>query len=197
MIKIDPFDVYKMYLGIRLHFRAGNYNYIKSEGRINANINSFQKRPDKYFFEKLAKKYNKEDMLDYFLSNFVYGTDSGMIYKQEIAENIYNIWRSKKESMSYEIMKNISLILESDIEFNHYFIVSNGEHPILLTMYLQEEILMETMIVLNGIVDFLEDWCKYITDQDKWPNIYKKMVRYSDFLTIDIQKYKNKIQEIL
>ena len=132
-----------------------------------------------------------------FLSNFVYGTDSGMIYKQEIAENIYNIWRSKKESMSYEIMKNISLILESDIEFNHYFIVSNGEHPILLTMYLQEEILMETMIVLNGIVDFLEDWCKYITDQDKWPNIYKKMVRYSDFLTIDIQKYKNKIQEIL
>ena len=197
MIKIDPFDVYKMYLGIRLHFRDGNYNYIKSEGRINANINSFQKRPDKYFFEKLAKKYNKEDMLDYFLSNFVYGTDSGMIYKQEIAENIYNIWRSKKESMSYEIMKNISLILESDIEFNHYFIVSNGEHPILLTMYLQEEILMETMIVLNGIVDFLEDWCKYITDQDKWPNIYKKMVRYSDFLTIDIQKYKNKIQEIL
>jgi hypothetical protein len=197
MIKTESFDVYKMYLGIRLHFKDGNYNYVKNEGRIKASNTSFEKRPDKYFFEKLARKYNEEELLDYFLANSIYGTENKVIYNQDEAENIYNIWRSKKEGMSYVIMEDISLILDSDIEFNHHFVVSNGEHPILLTMFLQDKILMETIIVLNELIDFLEDWRNYIDDEYVWPDIYKKMVRYSDFITIDIPKYKDKIKEIL
>ena len=197
MIKTEPFDVYKMYLGIKLHFKDGDYNYIKNEGRVRANIDSFEKRSDKYFFQKLARKYNREELSGYFISNFAHGTDSKVIYDQEMAESVYNIWRSKKESMFYEVMKDVSFLVDSDISFNHYFIVSNGEHPKILTMYLRNEIMLETIIILSEIGDFLEDWRNYITEEDIWPNVYKRMVRYSEFMTIDIQKYKNKIQEIL
>jgi hypothetical protein len=50
------FDVYKVYLGVKLHFTTKTYDYIKYGGKVNATLDSFTKRKDRYFFHKLSTK---------------------------------------------------------------------------------------------------------------------------------------------
>ena len=50
---MTPFEVYKQYVAVKLHFNNEKYDYIKCNGRTkNITQNSFAKRRDKYYFEK-------------------------------------------------------------------------------------------------------------------------------------------------
>ena len=50
------FDVFKTYLAVKNHFTT-DYDYNKYGGRVTAKLESFTKRPDRYFFHKLSKKF--------------------------------------------------------------------------------------------------------------------------------------------
>ena len=39
--------------------------------KVNSSFNTFLKRNDRFFFHKLTTKYTKEEMLEYFVSNFL------------------------------------------------------------------------------------------------------------------------------
>ena len=45
----NGFDVYKIYLGVKLHFTTDTYDYYKYSGKVNATLDSFTKRKDRYF----------------------------------------------------------------------------------------------------------------------------------------------------
>jgi len=64
------FDVFKVYLGVKLHFTTDTYDYIKYEGKVNCKLDTFTKRNDRYFFHKLSKQYGQTDILDFFVANF-------------------------------------------------------------------------------------------------------------------------------
>ena len=52
MIKVNPFETYKSYLGLKNHFTKDKYDYHKYCGKSRASINSFYRRKDRFFFEK-------------------------------------------------------------------------------------------------------------------------------------------------
>ena len=54
------FDVYKVYLGVKLHFTTDTYDYVKYGGKTNATLDTFTKRKDRYFFHKLSKRLMSE-----------------------------------------------------------------------------------------------------------------------------------------
>ena len=61
-----------MYLAIRLHFQSPNYDFVKYNGEIKCSRDSFMKRNDRYFFHKLAKRYNnRPEYQDFLVANFV------------------------------------------------------------------------------------------------------------------------------
>ena len=51
------FDVYKTYLAVKLHFASDTYDYYKYDGKVNAKLDTFTKRKDRYFFHKLSTRY--------------------------------------------------------------------------------------------------------------------------------------------
>ena len=65
------FDVFKTYLAIKLHFTSDSYDYFKYEGKINCKLDTFTKRNDRYFFHKLSTKYKQDEIIDFFVSNFL------------------------------------------------------------------------------------------------------------------------------
>ena len=79
----DPFESYMLYNALKLHFES-SYDAVKYNFKSNVTPSSFFKRKDKYFFAKLAKKYNGE-LKDFYISQFIntekyvgdmiYGTD--------------------------------------------------------------------------------------------------------------------------
>ena len=67
---MTDFEVYRTYLAIKLHFTS-DYDYVKYGGKLNASVQSYQKRKDQFFFKKLSRVYNKEQVEHFFVSNFI------------------------------------------------------------------------------------------------------------------------------
>ena len=96
------FDVYKTYLAIKLHFQSDSYDYYKYGGKVNAKLDTFTKRKDRYFFHKLSRTYSDTDIIDYFVSNFVSNTNLwiGDIIGRSGDDN-YKTWTKKIEALHY------------------------------------------------------------------------------------------------
>ena len=62
MIKVNPFETYKSYLGLKNHFTRDKYDYHKYCGKSKASINSFYRRKDRFFFEKLSRQKSDEEV---------------------------------------------------------------------------------------------------------------------------------------
>ena len=67
---MSPFETYQAYLGIKNHFSNPKYDYFKYK-KTRATLASFNRRADKYFFEKSSRKYSDKEIVDFLVSNFV------------------------------------------------------------------------------------------------------------------------------
>ena len=55
----DPYESYKLYNALKLHFETDSYDALKYNFKTSIKPQSFFNRKDKYFFAKLAKTYGK------------------------------------------------------------------------------------------------------------------------------------------
>ena len=68
---VTPFETYQHYLSLKNHFANPKYDFFKYGAKTSASITSFNKRRDKYWFEKTSRKYNDKEVVDFLVSNFV------------------------------------------------------------------------------------------------------------------------------
>lgn len=183
---MDAFEAYKLYIALKNHFTSKNYDFFKYEGRTRASRTTFERRADKYFFHKLSKR---KDPLEFLVSNFVYNGDSwiGELVQNSESEKFYKQFLKTKESLTYVFTNDLDKL---DSNFDSNFIVEEGQHPKLLKLLLQNEITIETFIILDELVLFSRKWNRRITDTVVWPQVHLKCKKYRQFLTIDRDKMK-------
>ena len=80
------FDCYRTYLAFKNHFTKDNFDYFKYGGKTNATTTSFNKRKDKYFFEKMSRQKKDEDIVDYFTAIFSQCDDPQKMWIGEIID---------------------------------------------------------------------------------------------------------------
>ena len=197
---MNGFEVYKIYLAIKLHFTSKNqsYDFHKHNGRTTARLETFTKRRDRYFFHKLSKSYNDNSIVDYFLSNFVSNTNlwvGDIIGKS--GDDHYKEWSKKLEALFYYYEQDLEYMLEQNIEFDDIFTSKNGQHPPILKMFLSKRINFETFIILDDILSFSKQLNKNISEKVLWPNLYDRMIRYKPFLRYNVTKYKKSLRDKL
>ena len=197
---MNGFEIYKVYLAIKLHFTSKNqsYDFHKHNGRTTARLESFTKRRDRYFFHKLSKSYNDRTIVDYFVSNFVTNTNLwiGDIIGKSGDEN-YKQWSKKLEALHYYFEQDIDYMLSQDISFDDIFTSKDGQHPPILKMFLSKRINFETFLILDDILSFTKQLNKDITETVLWPKLYDRMVRYKPFLKYNVTKYKVTLKDKL
>ena len=197
---MNGFEVYKIYLAIKLHFtsKKQSYDFHKHLGRTTARLETFTKRRDRYFFHKLSKSYNNSTIVDYFLSNFVSNTNLwvGDIIGKAGDEH-YKQCSKKIESLHYYYEQDIDYILERKHKFDDLFIVKDGQHPPILKMFLSKRINFETFIILDDILSFTKQLNKKINEKVLWPKLYDRMTRYRPFLKYNVTKYKKSLRDKL
>ena len=190
---MNGFEVYKIYLAIKLHFtsKGRSYDFHKHLGRTTARLETFTKRRDRYFFHKLSKSYNNNTIVDYFVSNFVTNTNLwvGDIIGKTGDDN-YKQWSKKIEALHYYYEQDIDYILEQDYKFDDLFKSINGQHPPILKMFLSKKINFETVLILDEILSFTKQLNKNINEKVLWPKLYDRMIRYRAFLNYNLTKYK-------
>ncbi len=194
---MNPFECYKMYLSLKNHFTKDKYDFHKYCGKSRASVQSFYKRKDRYFFEKLSRQKTKEEIIDFFVSNFVSVSDPSTLWIGQLmreGEKNYTDWKKRNQSLTYNFKSEMEDIL-IDKELNVIFERTRG-HPIILKKYLSGKISIETLSILDKIFGFVKDFDQDIRDP-VWEVVSKKIKKYSPFLNIDIFSYKKSLREIV
>jgi hypothetical protein len=76
-------------------------------------------------------------------------------------------------------------------------IVMEGHHPKLLRTVMSGEISIETVVILNNLLNFFTMWDRKIDDDLLWP-IYKlKFIKYAPFIQYDKNKSKSMLRDLI
>ncbi len=194
---MNGYDLYCTYQAIKLHFSSESYNFFHYDGKTRVSIDAFQKRRDKFLFHRLARKYRDDEMVPFLVANFVHSDDNWTkSLLEEEAEQTYREWKRRTDSMSKIYTDDLQKIATKD-NFNDLFKVEDGQFPKLLVLFMQNEVTLETMVILNNIFDFIKIWDKKISDDIIYPKVSRKIRKYGSFLNVNVNKYKSLTKETL
>lgn len=194
---MTPFDSFCQYLALKNHFCNSKYDYFKYNNKTRASLQSFYKRRDRYFFEKLSRQKSDDEIINFFVANFALSFDPSSLWIGEIlkeGEENYKTWKKNNQSMFY-IFKSESRSLMDNHKFHSLFDCSSG-HPILLKKYMAKEISLETITIFNKILGFVKDFDKKLNDPI-WEIVSQKIRKYDPFIVIDMNKYRDALKEIV
>ncbi len=193
-----PFDAYRCYLSMKNHFTKDKYDYHKYRGKSRATVQSFYKRKDRFWFEKLARNKSDQEVVEFFVSNFITCTDPGKLWIGEMikdGEGRYTEWKKRNQSLSY-VFKEETESLFSDGNFDSMFAMDGTRHPQILKEYLRKNISIETLVILDKILGFRENFDSHLKDP-VWETVSMRMKKYSPFLNIDVQRYKKILKQVV
>lgn len=189
---MEPYEVYRSYLALRLHFTTDNYDVIKQQGRVKATRNAFLKRKDLLSIRRVSETYSDKDIVNFLVANFVSGDRWGGIFDTEAKER-YTNWKKRIESMAYTFEKEVSkLQLHCDkngIEFKELFQSLKNQHPYIIKMFLRNEVSIETLVILDQFTGFTEVLDQVLSNDIIWPDVSRLIKKYTPFLTFNKEKY--------
>ena len=197
MLKVSPFETYQHYLSLKNHFTNPKYDFFKYGAKTRASLTSFNKRKDKYWFEKTSRKYNDKEVVEFLVSNFVSADNPQNLWIGEIinsGERNYSEWRKRQQSLTY-LFKEQSSELLSENELETLFNCTKG-HPLLLKKYLSGSVSLETLTIFDKVFHFSKNFDKKL-DDPVWESVSLKLKKYSLFLNIDMFHYKKILRDII
>jgi hypothetical protein len=193
-----PFDAYKQYLSLKNHFTKDKYDYHKYCGKSRATVQSFYKRKDRFWFEKLSRNKSDQEVIEFFVSNFITCTDPSKLWIGEMireGEVRYTDWKRRNQSLSYVFKEEVEKIF-ADNNFDSMFVMDGSRHPQILKEYLRNNISIETMVILDKILGFRNEFDKKLQDP-VWQTVSMRMKKYSPFLNIDVFHYKKVLKAVV
>lgn len=196
--KVQPFDVYKSYLGLKNHFTKSNYDYHRYGGKSRASIQSFYKRKDRFFFEKLSRQKDDTEVIEFFVSNFVSCDDPQSLWIGEIVRNgeqNYTNWKRRLQSLSYTFKTEVENVFSGE-NFDSMFEIDGSKHPKIVKEHLAKNISLETMVILNKILGFKNQFDNELSDP-VWKFLSMRIDKYNSFIHIDVFKFKSILKEVV
>ena len=160
-------------------------------------MSSFNKRKDKYWFEKTSRKYSDGEIVDFLLANFVTTDNPKNLWIGEIinsGERTYADWMRRKQSISYLFKEESGKLFEEN-NLEQLFECGKG-HPIILKRFLGGDISLETFVIYDIIFSFSEKFDEKLFDP-VWETVSLKIRKYKPFLNINVFNFKKILREIV
>ena len=193
-----PFDCYKTYIAMKSHFTKDSYDYQRYGNRLpRLKVTSFYKRKDRFFFEKMSRDFPDKEIEEFFVANFISGTDPASVYMADIIKNgrnTYTQWQKRNQSLSYTFKEDVENIFENK-KVDDVFDCKKG-HPSILKSYLGGDTSLETMVICDIIFGYGKDFDKRLNDP-VWETVSRKVKKYKPFLNINVPRYKKILKEVV
>jgi hypothetical protein len=194
---VTPFETYQHYLSLKNHFTNPKYDFFKYGAKTRASVTSFNKRKDKYWFEKTSRKYSDKEVVDFLVSNFVSADNPQNLWIGEIinsGERTYADWMRRQQSLTYLFKEQSNeLFLETKLE--DALNCSKG-HPPILKKFLSGQLSLETLTIYEKIFHFSNKFDQKLLDP-VWETVSLKIRKYMPFINIDVFSYKKILREII
>lgn len=196
---MEPFEVYRYYLALRLHFTTDKYDVIKQQGRVRASKQAFLKRNDLFSIKKVAETYTDKDIVDFLVANFTSGDRWGGIFDTE-AKDRFQQWKRRIESMSYTFEKEVDKLnkvcLKHSVPFSALFQLSTSSHPYIIKAHLRHDVSIETLVILDELLGYVEELDTDLADDLIWPDLSRIIKKYKPFLTFNKEKYHGILRRV-
>jgi hypothetical protein len=191
------FEAYALWNSLKLHFTSDTYDFLKYNGKTNVSKQSFMLRKDKYQFYKLSRKYNLEDLKGFYIANFLEGNGDWVGDLLQDGETNYTKWQKRQQSLTYMFENDLVYLLDKyGTKGEIIFRVDRGNYPKLLEELIQGSVMLETIIILNNNVNFIDEhWVPRIKDDIIWPQWLLKIKKYTPFIQYDRIKFKQILKE--
>jgi hypothetical protein len=195
---MEGMKAYSRYQALKLHFTS-DYDFVKYGGKIRKiSEESFLKRKDQFLFRKLERKYNDDDLTNFFVANFV--SQAGVRWVGEMngpeSEKIYLNWCKRIEAFSYYLKEDLEKLLDDCNNSVSRIMIVENTHPVLLKKYMSGRISAETVIAFDIAFDVLDKWNEQIEDTIIWPDLYRQLVKYRPFVKADKAAIKKVMREV-
>ena len=194
---MTPFDAYKQYLALKNHFSKDNYDYHKYAGKSRASVESFNKRKDKYWFEKLSRQKSDEEIKNFYIANFVEADDPNSLWIGNViraGDIYYKEWSKRQQSLQY-IFTQESETLFGEYSLDQAFDCKKG-HPPVLKKFLSGIISPETLVIYDKIFLIRNNFDKKLLDPI-WESVSLKIKKYTPFLNIDVFRYRKILKDTI
>jgi hypothetical protein len=194
---MEGMKAYSRYQALKLHFTS-EYDFVKYGGKVRKiSEEAFLKRKDQYLFRKLERKYDDQQLTDFFVANFV--SNAGVRWVGEMngveSEKVYINWCKRIEAFSYFLKQDLENVADATEDVRG-ILLTKGEHPKLLKLYLGNKITAETMIAFDMITNMLDTWNKIIQDDIVWPEVYRQLSKYRPFVKADKSSIKKVMRDV-
>ena len=193
-----PFDCYKTYIAMKSHFTKNSYDYLRYGNRLpRVSVNSFYQRKDRFFFEKMSRQFNDNEIEKFFIANFTSGTDPEKVFISDIIKtgrDTYVEWQKRNQSLSYTFKEDLNKLFEGR-NLDEVFNCSKG-HPLILKNYLGGHICLETLVICNKILGYVQNFDKKL-DPYVWSTVSMKIKKYDPFININVLQYKKVLRELV
>ena len=195
---MEGMKAYNRYQALKLHFTT-DYDFVKYGGKVRKiSEEAFLKRKDQFLFRKLERKYDDEELTNFFVANFI--SQAGVRWVGEMngpeSEKIYMAWLKRFESFSYFLKEDLEKLLDDCNNSITRILLVENTHPLLLKKYMSGRITAETVIAFDIVFDVLEKWNEQIEDTIVWPELYLQLTKYRPFVKIEKSTIKKVMRDV-
>ena len=195
MIRMEPFDAFRYYMAMKLHFEDDKYEAPRYNYKTSAKPQSFWKRKDKYFFAKLARRFNDpNELISFYASQFV--SDSKWVGDMMSDDKNYEEWQKRNQSLTYTFEKDINNLSDKVNSFDELLVSEDGQHPLIISEYLSGSICIETVVVLDKLTGFMRQADRLISETIVWPDVSRKIRKYGFFVNPNLEKMKKVVLKV-
>ena len=111
-----------------------------------------------------------------------------------VDEDNYVEWQKRNQSLAYTFEQDINRLAEQVNSFEDLFAITT--HPFIVNEYLSGNICLETVVILNKLTGFMKDADKQISETILWPDISRKIRKYSTFVNFETKKFTNIVKKV-
>lgn len=179
---------YRYHESIKRHFTTDRYDIFEDGVDGTIKISTPEERK---IFTSIAKSFNERninEMIYYFLSNFVYNRKDYTL-NEDNAFKAYMTWNYRKNNIIKIFTDDLSIILENvqKAPYNKpHFLKSgvNGETPYLFLLFEQGKITIETVKILGDVSEAINEW-KSDVRLLEWVDLIRILNKLDGFIKYD------------
>lgn len=179
---MTPFESFQIYNGLKLHFTS-KYDFIKWRGKTKVKPFHFDKMKDRKIYHLIYEKY-KKDTKEFYISCLVSGEPikwSGELLDDKF-HDIHQDRLKRLDSLKKFFSDDVKLINEYLVESGKNFkeiLQSNGKVPIIIRLYYDKIISLETIIIINRLTSFVD---RITIDDQSWNKTKLLITKYDIFV---------------
>ena len=193
MSHFSGYGAYVVFITVRTHFESRSFDFFKHH-KVKAHKETYEKRNDKWFFEKIAKRYETKDLRDFFIANRLVDCKYITELLEDEAHQNYINYQARRQALSYLYSGELDKVFKHGIQ--KPFEIAKDKYPYIITLYLRGVISPETMVILNDYIPFFEKFDKYLGRNDIiWSRVELKLEKYKPFLKYDRERFKRILKE--